>query len=88
MNQDGASGGLTAPSGPAQEAVIREALEAARAGAGQIDYVEAHGTGTPLGDPIEIQAIDEVFGGPREAAGGRVGEDELGHCEGRRGSRD
>jgi acyl transferase domain-containing protein/NADPH:quinone reductase-like Zn-dependent oxidoreductase/SAM-dependent methyltransferase/acyl carrier protein len=62
VNQDGASSGLTAPSGPAQEAVIRAALKDARLSPDAVAYVEAHGTGTPLGDPIEIQALSAVFG--------------------------
>ena len=27
-----------------------------------ISYVETHGTGTPFGDPVEVQAIDAVYG--------------------------
>ena len=27
----------------------------------EIDYINVHGTSTPLGDPIEINAIKEVF---------------------------
>jgi acyl transferase domain-containing protein/acyl carrier protein len=61
VNQDGASSGLTAPNGPAQEAVIRSALMDAGLPPNAVGYVEAHGTGTPLGDPIELQALDAVF---------------------------
>ena len=65
VNQDGASGGLTVPSGPAQEAVIRAALRAAQVQPYQVAYVEAHGTGTLLGDPIEVQALNNVFSADR-----------------------
>jgi acyl transferase domain-containing protein/acyl carrier protein len=61
VNQDGASGGLTVPNGPAQQEVIRRALDSARLKAADVDYVEAHGTGTALGDPIEMNALSEVF---------------------------
>ena len=57
VNQDGPSGGLTVPNGPAQETLIRRTLASARVEPGQVHYVEAHGTGTPLGDPIEIRAL-------------------------------
>ena len=57
VNQDGPSGGLTVPSGPAQEAVVRQALNAAGLDANDVTYVEAHGTGTSLGDPIEVNAL-------------------------------
>ncbi|MGZ3145563.1 SDR family NAD(P)-dependent oxidoreductase [Lentzea chajnantorensis] len=66
MNSDGASSGLTAPSGPAQQRVIRSALASAGLTSDQIDAVEAHGTGTPLGDPIEVQALDAVYGSGRD----------------------
>ncbi|WP_329222033.1 type I polyketide synthase [Streptomyces sp. NBC_01485] len=69
INQDGASNGLSAPSGPAQERVIRAALAAAGLTSSDVDAVEAHGTGTKLGDPIEAEALLATYGQGRE--GGR-----------------
>src|SRR5271166_3653503 len=62
VNQDGPSSGQTVPNGPAQQAVLRQALAASRLAPNDIDYVEAHGTGTALGDPIELGALEQVFG--------------------------
>ena len=62
INQDGASNGLTAPNGLAQEAVIQRALDVAQIQPQDVSYVEAHGTGTPLGDPIEVNALEAVYG--------------------------
>ncbi|MBD2203723.1 acyltransferase domain-containing protein [Calothrix sp. FACHB-1219] len=67
VNQDGASSGLTVPNGNAQQAVIRQALANAKVTPEQISYLEAHGTGTALGDPIEVRAIDSVFGKERSS---------------------
>ncbi|MDG9720932.1 type I polyketide synthase, partial [Streptomyces sp. DH24] len=66
LNQDGASNGISAPNGPAQQRVIRAALDNAGLTPGQIDAVEAHGTGTTLGDPIEAQALIAAYGQDRE----------------------
>ncbi|HMG19901.1 MAG TPA: type I polyketide synthase, partial [Kofleriaceae bacterium] len=65
VNQDGRSQGLTAPSGLAQQRVIRQALAAAQLAPHDIDAVEAHGTGTTLGDPIEAHALLATYGQAR-----------------------
>ncbi|WP_174966201.1 beta-ketoacyl synthase N-terminal-like domain-containing protein, partial [Burkholderia ubonensis] len=62
VNQDGRSHGLSAPNGPAQVQVMRDALARAHVDPAEVGYLETHGTGTPLGDPVEVQAIDAVYG--------------------------
>ncbi|MER6832294.1 SDR family NAD(P)-dependent oxidoreductase [Streptosporangium sp. NPDC000563] len=62
VNQDGASNGLSAPNGPSQQRVIRQALTNSRLAPSDVDAVEAHGTGTTLGDPIEAQALLATYG--------------------------
>jgi FkbH-like protein len=64
-NQDGHSQGLSVPFGPSQQNVIRMALARSALIPADIDYVEAHGTGTTLGDPIEANALSQVFGPTR-----------------------
>ena len=84
VNQDGRSAGITAPNGPAQEAVMRAALADAVLAPDAVSYVEAHGTGTPLGDPMEVQAIGAVYGSGRSATSPlRLGsvKTNLGHTE-------
>nr|AAP42859.1 NanA5 [Streptomyces nanchangensis] len=67
VNQDGASNGFSAPNGPSQQRVIRQALLNARLSSAEVDAVEAHGTGTRLGDPIEADALHATYGQRRPA---------------------
>ncbi len=61
-NNDGSGKvGYTAPSVNGQAEVIAEALALAEVEPESISYIEAHGTGTTLGDPIEINALSNVF---------------------------
>ncbi len=62
INNDGSNKiGYTAPSVDGQAQVIAQALANAGVDPETITYIEAHGTGTPLGDPIEIAALTQVF---------------------------
>lgn len=66
LNNDGKSAGLTAPNGKSQEDVMRQTLRRAGLSSEDISYVEAHGTATPIGDPIEVNAIAQVYGQQRD----------------------
>lgn len=62
INNDGAEKiGYTAPSVAGQAQAIAMAQAIAGISPEDISYIEAHGTGTPLGDPIEIEALTQVF---------------------------
>ena len=62
MNNDGADkAGYTAPSIDGQSDVIAHAQFLAGVEPDTISYIEAHATGTPLGDPIELAALSQVF---------------------------
>ena len=67
VNQDGRSNVLTAPNGEAQRAVLRAALEQASLSPHDVSFVETHGTGTKVGDPIEVEALIDVYSRSRPA---------------------
>jgi amino acid adenylation domain-containing protein len=71
-NNDGSfKMGYTAPGVEGQIQVVAMAQAVAGIRGDSITCVEAHGTGTPLGDPIEVEALTEVF---------RSATDRTGYC--------
>ena len=40
---------------------MEKAIQESNLQLSDIDYINVHGTSTPLGDPIEIRAIQEIF---------------------------
>ncbi len=68
VNQDGRTSGISAPNSQSQIACIRAAHLQAGVKPDDVGYIEAHGTGTPLGDPIEMQALGEIFRAGNHAA--------------------
>ena len=55
VGHGGRAAALTRPSGPAQAALVRTALDGASAN--RVAGVAVHGTGTALGDPLELGAL-------------------------------
>ncbi|MCP5055081.1 MAG: type I polyketide synthase, partial [bacterium] len=61
VNYDGKTNGITAPSGLSQTSLLKEVYDKFQVNPEEIEYIIPHGTGTKLGDPIEINALVEVF---------------------------
>ena len=66
VNHGGDSIGLTVPNAPALVQVMETALSDAGISPSDVDFVEAHGTGTAVGDPIELDAVIDVYCKKRE----------------------
>ncbi|MGW8993167.1 beta-ketoacyl synthase N-terminal-like domain-containing protein, partial [Streptomyces zhihengii] len=83
VNQDGRSGGFTAPNVLSQVDLVERALADAGLGPADIGYIEAHGTGTSLGDPIEMEALATALGRVNGGAPLAVGaaKSNFGHLE-------
>jgi myxalamid-type polyketide synthase MxaE and MxaD len=67
VTQDGHTNGITVPNGESQKLAVSNALKTAGISPASVSYVEAHGTGTVVGDPIEVNAIGEIYGANRPA---------------------
>ena len=79
---------ITAPAEDGDGALrcMRAAIRRAGISAEQIDYINAHGTSTPLGDEIELKAVEGLVG----SAAGRISmsstKSSIGHLLGAAGA--
>ncbi|MGA3309041.1 MAG: beta-ketoacyl-ACP synthase II [Xanthobacteraceae bacterium] len=75
-----------APDGDGALRCMKAAIRRADISPGQIDYINAHGTSTPLGDEIELKAVERLVGN----AGGRISmsstKSSIGHLLGAAGT--
>lgn len=63
VNNDGSGkASYLAPSVDGQAEAAAEALALSGLAPGEVSYIETHGTGTPIGDPIELSALNQVYG--------------------------
>ncbi len=82
VNNDGSSkASYLAPSVEGQAEAASEALALAGVPPETVTYIEAHGTGTPLGDPIELAALSQVYRGGRGTVGIGSVKTNIGHLD-------
>ncbi len=60
-SSDGKGKGITAPNPAGQVKAVLRAYEDAAVDPATLGLVEAHGTSTPVGDPVELQSVQEAF---------------------------
>lgn len=65
VNSDGRTVGMAMPSAERQAALLRQIRREVQFDPDDLAFLECHGTGTPVGDPMEANAIGEVFGRSR-----------------------
>ena len=87
INQNNNCVPITVPHSPSQGMLYRQVADQAGIRPHDVTFVEAHGTGTPVGDPIEMESIRDVFGGQRRSSPLFVSsvKGNIGHLEGASG---
>lgn len=79
---------ITAPAedGDGAYRAMTMALKRAGIGASEVDYINAHGTSTPLGDEIELRAVERVFGNAAAKLAMSSTKSSIGHLLGAAGA--
>jgi 3-oxoacyl-[acyl-carrier-protein] synthase II len=79
---------ITAPSSDGDGAYrcMQAALKRAQIPAHEIDYINAHGTSTPLGDEIELRAVERLLGNKPEGVSMSSTKSSIGHLLGAAGA--
>ena len=79
---------VTAPAADGDGAYrsMRNALRSAGLAPADIDYVNAHGTSTPMGDEIELRAVERLFGDAAREISMSSTKSAIGHLLGAAGS--
>ncbi len=72
---------FTVPDAQSQAHVIQQALNASQLTCDQITHIEAHGTGTSLGDPIEIEGLNQIFEHTSQTVSVSSIKSNIGHLE-------
>ncbi|KAK2590091.1 hypothetical protein QQS21_012231 [Conoideocrella luteorostrata] len=87
VNQSSNCVSITVPHSESQSQLYTRIANQAGVAPDKLTFVEAHGTGTPVGDPIEMQSIKQVFGGPTRSRDLIVSsvKGNIGHLEGSSG---
>ncbi|KAL6719406.1 hypothetical protein ACLMJK_003646 [Lecanora helva] len=83
VNQNSNSSAITVPVSQSQIQLYERVAAMSGIDPKEVSYVEAHGTGTPVGDPIEVQSLRQVFGGAERAVPLHLGsvKGNIGHTE-------
>ena len=79
VNSSGKTKGYMVPNPRIQEALMNKALDRAEIDVSTVSYIETQGTGTKLGDEIELEALQRVYGKCKPVIG--TLKPNLGHLE-------